>query len=213
MTRILTASAAALMLITGLSACEPSSYNFFDPVEGGLNKNGIGGTSTSSDCTNVIEGVDFEDDMVCGHNTVRANPPSPQPVPDPELEPLDWSNELADWADDHANQCVYESSDSAARPSSEQGPAGETLFAAPAGTYTDADVVREWADDAAFYNYSSNSCGGCERYLRIVWRETYELGCAKVTCDTLTNRESLGRADFWVCNYLHPGPVDGLRPY
>lgn len=215
MRRGLTATTAALLFITGLTACEPSSYNFFDAVEGGLDKSGIGGARSSFDCTNIIPGIDFRDDMTCAHNDIRDAPPSPEPIPDPPLDGLDWSTELARFAESHAENCVYAHSDEADRPQELGRPAGESIYAASADSSTDRYVVEYWAQGADHYSYATNTCTGplCEEYKQIVWSDTDEVGCAKATCDPLVGRESLGRADFWVCDYLPAGNVPGVWPY
>ena len=44
----------------------------------------------------------------------------------------------------------------------------------------------------------------CGHYTQLVWKNTTEVGCAKVTC---------GNQTIWVCNYNPPGNYVGQKPY
>lgn len=154
--------------------------------------------------------------MVCAHNAVREAPPAPQPTPEPPLPALTWNQDLADLARSHAERCVYEHSASSTRSQAFGQWVGENLAAGTAGAYGDRAVVRLWAEEAANYEYQTDTCASgkvCGHYTQIVWRDTTQVGCAKVTCDSLANQDQLGRADLWVCNYLPGGNIVGERPY
>lgn len=221
MERHLTLIIFILLATAGLSACKSERYNFFDPVEAGVNTGGIGGTSKTFSCDNIIIGEDFETDMVCAHNALRQNLPYGQPTPDPPLDDLKWSAELAKFAQSHADKCRFEHSYLDTRPFStvneEIRRAGENIYAWPSGQLGDYDVISQWANGAANYTFSVNFCQGsdsvCEPYKQMVWADTYEVGCGKATCAPLVNMTDGMAYDFWVCEYRHRGNIDGEWPY
>jgi len=155
-------------------------------------------------------------DYLEAHNRHRRSVPSGQPIPNPALPELTWNQKLADYAKWHADQCVWQHSDSTYR-SSQFGGAwiGENL-AANTGYQTDPfAVVDRWVAEAADYTYATDSCTAgkqCGHYTQVVWRNTLEVGCAKTLCTTL---QGLGwsNAEFWVCEYSPGGNYVGQRPY
>ncbi len=146
-------------------------------------------------------------DMVNAHNVARAGA---RPLPKPALPPLTWSSEAARKAAAWAKACRFEHNP-------DRGDFGENLAAATPGTWTTAQVVKSWADEAADYDYRRNTCTKgkvCGHYTQVVWRKTAAVGCATVLC----NKNSPFGAQFptwqlWVCNYTPPGNWVGQRPY
>ncbi len=147
-------------------------------------------------------------DMVAAHNEARA---SAKPTPKPALPPLTWSEDAAKVARAWASQCRFEHNPN-------RGKHGENLAAAaPPGSKTHQEAVKDWASEAADYSYSSNKCTPgkmCGHYTQVVWRDTKQVGCATVTC---TKNSPFGAQfptwQLWVCNYAPPGNVVGQKPY
>ena len=167
------------------------------------------------DCTTVTPGVSLADDFVCAHNAIRASVPSPQPVPDPPLPVLVWNQELADFAQSHADTCVYAHSDNTMRTNAFGEWVGENIAANTGPGYDPYSITDLWASEAADYDYASDSCADgkqCGHYTQIAWRETTQIGCARANCPTLTNTSFID-AEYWVCEYMPGGNYIGERPY
>ena len=167
------------------------------------------------DCTTVMPGASLADDFICVHNAIRASVPSPQPVPDPPLPALVWNQELADYAQTHADTCVYAHSDNNERTNALGQWVGENLAANSGQGYDPYSITNLWAAEAADYDYATNTCADgeqCGHYTQIVWRETTQIGCAKANCPTLTNT-AFTDAEYWVCEYMPGGNYIGERPY
>ena len=163
----------------------------------------------------MVPGASFADDFVCAHNAVRESVPAPQPIPDPPLPALVWNQELADFAQLHADKCVYEHSDSNARTNVLGQWVGENIAANFGASYTPYSITDLWASEASDFDYTTNTCTPgeqCGHYTQIVWRETTEVGCAKENCPTLVNTTFLD-AEYWVCEYMPGGNYVGERPY
>jgi uncharacterized protein YkwD len=150
---------------------------------------------------------DFARDMVATHNQARAQA---KPTPKPALPPLTWSDEAAKKAASWAKECKFEHNP-------DRGDFGENLAAATPNAWTTADVVKSWADEAADYDFTRNTCKKgkvCGHYTQVVWRKTGAVGCATVMC----NKNSPFGSQFptwqnWVCNYTPPGNWVGQRPF
>jgi uncharacterized protein YkwD len=137
------------------------------------------------------------------------------------LPPLAWSDSLASYAQEWANEladnkgCKMEH-----RPSS--GPFkqlhGENLYWASAIQWQDGrreaqdvnlrKVVDSWASEEQDYDYASNTCAPgkqCGHYTQIVWKSTTAVGCAFKQCSD--------KSQLWVCNYSPAGNYIGQKPY
>ena len=146
------------------------------------------------------------------HNRVRSKH---------NLPPLAWSDSLASYAQEWANQladakgCQMEH-----RPNGGQFKQlhGENLYWASPKIWSDGrreaqdisinDVVGSWASEEKDYNYSNNSCAPgkqCGHYTQIVWKSTTAVGCAVKQCGD--------SAQLWVCNYSPAGNYVGEKPY
>jgi uncharacterized protein YkwD len=134
------------------------------------------------------------------HNQVRA---------EVGVGAVTWSNPLAAYAQEWANHLAGTGCRMEHRPKS--GPRkqqyGENLFTGTEGYYGVADAVSSWASEKKYYrgekiDYSNYQKVG--HYTQMVWRNTRQVGCAKVSCQ--------GRIII-VCNYDPPGNVIGQRPY
>jgi len=149
----------------------------------------------------------FARDMLDAHNQARA---TARPTPSPPLPRLQWSAEATKTAEAWAARCTFEHNP-------DRGPFGENLAAATPDAWTTAEVVKDWASEAAHYDPARNTCAAgkvCGHYTQLVWRNTTRVGCARRTC---TKNSPFGKGfptwEFWVCNYAPPGNVVGQRPY
>lgn len=151
-------------------------------------------------------------ESVAAHNIVRTAH---------GLNPLRWSDDLAAYAQEWANQlantnnCNMRHRPTHGRFKQEHG---ENLWWASPRVWSDGvtevqnitigRVVKDWADEKPFYNYKTNGCKAgeqCGHYTQIVWRETTHVGCAYQQCGD--------KSQLWVCNYNPPGNYVGERPY
>lgn len=118
------------------------------------------------------------------------------------VPPLRWSNELANYAQDWANQ-LSQSGRFEHRPEPNQY--GENL----AGGNSPNEAVNMWCSEEKKYNPTTNACRGglmsCYHYTQVVWRNTRELGCG------VASSKDWGKV--FVCNYNPPGNFSGERPY
>lgn len=146
--------------------------------------------------------------VLSSHNRVRAKH---------RLPPLKWSDKLAKYSKQWANQMakgkhcqMYHRSGSP--------PFGENLYRSTAIIWTDGrreispvninNVVQVWANEERWYDYKRNRCQPgqqCGHYTQIVWKDTKEVGCAMNVC--------ADKSQTWVCSYNPPGNYIGVRPY
>jgi pathogenesis-related protein 1 len=149
---------------------------------------------------------EFERDMLSEHNRARA---TASPTPSPALPALTWSPEAAGKAQAWVEQCRF-----AHNPN--RGNLGENIAAATPGGLNSLGVVRNWAAEAAQFDYARNACAPgqvCGHYTQLVWRNTTQLGCAVKECSQNSPFTGFTRWNFWVCNYAPPGNLVGQRPY
>lgn len=141
--------------------------------------------------------------ITAAHNEVRAATAS--------MPRLFWSNDLAAFAQEWADELAARGCGLEHRPSSGEFAQqyGENLFWGSGNTWTPQQVVDAWASEVDFYDYERDTCEAgqmCGHYTAIVWKGTLQVGCARASCDG-----SVGQV--WVCNYNPPGNVEGQRPY
>jgi pathogenesis-related protein 1 len=156
--------------------------------------------------------VDVMQNFVPAHNAVRARH---------GLSPLAWSPSLAQYARQWAeqlrrtNNCRMRHRPDSGRFAQQYG---ENLFWVDPKRWSDgrveqhrftpAMVTNAWAAEERHYRHRSNRCRRgkiCGHYTQIVWRDTSEIGCARVACRD--------QSQLWVCNYNPPGNWRGERPY
>lgn len=175
---------------------------------------GTGGTDVAPGETGVFEGT------VAAHNQARAEVDVTPPLPE-----LVWSDELAEVAQDWANNLVDETNCGTIshRPN---GMYGENI--ALQGSFggfasmTGPDAVASWVAEIDCYTYgtigqteqcdqaciSQLNSSGCGHYTQVVWDSTTAVGCGYGTCeDGSTTIEVI------VCNYDPPGNYIGQTPY
>jgi uncharacterized protein YkwD len=137
--------------------------------------------------------------MTAAHNRVRARL---------KIAPLEWSPELARFAQKWADKLARRGCDLQHRPRT--GPDaqrhGENIFAISGAPATADTVVDAWAAEAEFYDARTNRCKGvCGHYTQVVWRASKRVGCGMATCGD--------DIEVWVCNYDPRGNWNGERPY
>ncbi|KAK1441557.1 hypothetical protein QVD17_07555 [Tagetes erecta] len=132
-------------------------------------------------------------DFVAAHNAARAQV---------GVGNIAWNPTLATYAQNYANQrigdCNLIHSD---------GPYGENL-AKGSGEFTGTSAVNLWVSEKASYDHATNTCAAgkvCGHYTQVVWRNSVQLGCARVRC---VNGEW-----FITCNYNPPGNYANQSPY
>lgn len=146
------------------------------------------------------------------HNSVRARI---------GLRPLSWSSPLANFSQQWANRLNQTNGcHMKHRPhhGANKTEFGENLFWGSPLRWTDGttevqkissrEVVREWAEEARYYNYHTNSCQPgqqCGHYTQMVWRNTKQVGCGVSICPD--------KSQVWVCSYNPPGNWVGEKPY
>ena len=142
------------------------------------------------------------------HNKVRAKH---------RIPPLKWSNKLAQYSQQWANQMAKTKHCSMYHRKGNP-PFGENLYRSTAIIWTDGrteispvtikKVVKAWTDEERWYDYKRNRCQRgkqCGHYTQAVWKSTTEVGCAMNVC--------ADKSQTWVCSYNPPGNYTGVRPY
>ena len=128
------------------------------------------------------------------HNTIRAKL---------GLPPLKWSKKLANyaswWAHQRQRDCALIHSNSNY---------GENLFWGSGKDWKPGNAVEAWAAEKSYYSHNTNSCTqnkDCLHYTQIIWSQSLNVGCAKVTCSS--------KDTFITCNYDPHGNVIGQKPF
>ncbi|KAK9070685.1 hypothetical protein SSX86_011087 [Deinandra increscens subsp. villosa] len=115
-----------------------------------------------------------------------------------------WNATVADYAQNYANQRIAD-----CNLVHSGGPYGENL-AEGSGTFTAGTAaVNLWVAEKTYYDHTTNTCASghvCGHYTQVVWRNSDQLGCARVQC---TNN------GWWfvICSYYPPGNYVGQSPY
>ena len=134
------------------------------------------------------------------HNKVRG---------DVGIGPVTWSKKLAIYAQEWANQLGSTSCKLKHRPSSGKWKQeyGENLFMGIIGYYGVANAIKAWESERQYYRgqtLTSSNWYDSGHYTQMVWKNSKEIGCAKVECNDNI---------IVVCNYDPPGNILGQKPY
>jgi len=133
--------------------------------------------------------------IVAEHNRVRA---------DVGVGPVTWSNELASFAQDWADQLVANGCSFEHRPDNKYG---ENLFMGSKG-YTVVNSVQSWESEKKNYTYGPSGttpqAGVVGHYTQIIWKNTKKIGCGIAECNGMI---------IVVCNYDPAGNYTGKNPY
>ena len=131
---------------------------------------------------------------------------------------LVWSDRLASWAQNWANQCEI-GGHSQCDASRTTGANQLLLSDTDKPTFNTTDitaVVQQWANEKENYNFSFNNCSGtCSHYTQLVWAWTAEVGCG------LKRRPYVEQSGIrlhglkwnFVCYYNPAGNTPGMKPY
>lgn len=160
----------------------------------------LAGEAYGADCRRFAEEPPRLRGITAAHNDLRAmiGPDAGGPLPG-----LEWSCELADVAQQHADELARNGCPLA----HSEGPFGENLYWAAGFDPTPEHVVDHWAGEARCTRGSADAdrcspvtdvCSSCGHYTQIVWRDTRRVGCGVAAC---------GGEQVWVCNYDPPGNV------
>lgn len=129
------------------------------------------------------------------HNKVRA---------DVGVEPLKWSNDIASYAQQWAEQLAISGCQMKHRSPNVYG---ENLFQGTFGAFTAVDAAKAWETEKKDYGggvLTDANWAPAGHYTQMVWRQTALLGCGQAIC-----RNTLIVA----CNYDPPGNFMGRKPY
>jgi pathogenesis-related protein 1 len=155
-----------------------------------LDRKSIGSTLTAQEVEQLLQ----------LHNKARA---------EVGVGPLSWSKNLATYAQKWAVHLALTKCGLEHRPDTGEWRQehGENLFMGTAGYYGVADAVKGWVDEKKYYKGGTLTSGNWHasgHYTQVVWKDTRQLGCAKVACK--------GNI-IVVCNYDPPGNFLGEKPY
>ncbi len=145
--------------------------------------------------------TDFNQRVLAMHNAERERLGLPE---------LRWDPQLADsarqWATHLAQTGRFEHA-----PENHAAPEGENLWAGTRGYYSPEAMVDAWIREKQYFRpgvFPNNSTTGrvedVGHYTQLVWRETGEVGCARVAS---------AEEDILVCRYSDAGNYIGERPF
>lgn len=129
------------------------------------------------------------------------------------MEKMVWNDELANVAQEYADNCVFNHNSLRSDQSPSFSYVGENLFISSGSATNYTAYVEGWFNEVQVYNYNSNQCSGvCGHYTQVVWAGSDNLGCGAYRCATTVGFGGTNALNF-VCNYGPGGNVNGARPY
>ena len=129
------------------------------------------------------------------HNQVRA---------DVGVEPLQWSPDLAAYAQQWAEQLAISGCQMKHRSPNVYG---ENLFQGTFGAYVAVDAAKAWETEKKDYAggvLTDSNWAPAGHYTQMVWRQTTRLGCGQAICKGTL---------IVACNYEPAGNFIGRKPY
>jgi uncharacterized protein YkwD len=156
--------------------------------------------------------------MTAAHNLARQ-----EEMQDPPLPDLTWSQEIADFAQEYADQLTTQCGTLVHRTQNRYGENLATFGTTAASNfYTPEEAVDGWVSEKACWDYGTirgtetcdQTCAdglnstGCGHYTQVIWRDTKRVGCGYSTC-----QNGNFNMEIWVCNYDPPGNYIGEAPY
>lgn len=136
------------------------------------------------------------------HNKVRKEVASP---------PLEWSAEIAAYAQEWANYLAATNNCQMAHRRSlgkDTRSAGENIFWGSGLKFTALDAAEAWYSEIKDYKYrpiSAQNYAKTGHYTQMIWKNTREVGIGVATCKD--------GAIIIVANYFPPGNFVGEKPY
>jgi pathogenesis-related protein 1 len=202
------------------------TMSFGGTIGAGGTQVGMGGSSAGTTGIGGMSGGDPEMGRLVGmtaaHNAVRA-----AVMTTPALQPLVWSDKLAQYAQQWADNLAMTSCSSPHHRSQQDLQSvgyGENLaaFTSSFGMSTAQQAVDGWGGEKSCYTfgtfmvtdkcdttcYTNMHSDGCGHYTQIVWRKSTQVGCGVATC-----KAGFGNEDIWICNYAPAGNYVGQNPY
>ena len=135
------------------------------------------------------------------HNKIRKDVGSP---------PLEWSVDLAKYAQDWANKMAADHCSLEHRPGA--GPAkrvyGENIYMSEDGSATVLQAAQDWFNEKKSYKHqplNNDNLASSGHYSQMVWRTTTKVGIGQAVC--------AGGGVLIVANYDPPGNVYGQKAY
>ena len=126
------------------------------------------------------------------------------------IAPLTWSNELAAFAQEWANELKRRGMKMEHRPRTGKFTQkyGENIYWSQGMQNSTSAGVDSWADERKSFDFDTQLCKGewyvCGHYTQLIWENSTQVGCAKVVVDD---------QEIWLCNYNPPGNYTGQKPY
>ncbi len=133
--------------------------------------------------------------LTAHHNKVRA---------DVGVGPMTWSNQLAAYAQQWAEQLAISGCRMKHRSPNAYG---ENLFQGTFGAFTAVDAAKAWETEKKDYRggvLTEANWAPAGHYTQMVWRQTTQLGCGQAICNNTL---------IVACNYNPAGNVLGRKPY
>ena len=159
------------------------------------------GLASSGEVHRQILAYALKTDMLEAHNAARDQV---------GLRPMVWSDALAADAGAYASQMSRSRIFAHSRQVSGARPQGENLWMGTRDAYSYADMAEGWVEEQRLYHggsinqaISSGTFGDTGHYTQIIWRGTWQVGCAVA---------SNAQDDYLVCRYLPAGNVMGASP-
>lgn len=125
--------------------------------------------------------------------------------------PLEWSDELATYAQEWAEYLAQENDCKIAHRSwlgKDEKDYGENIFWGIGREYSAGYASEAWYDEINKYTYqnvSTENLNGTGHYSQMVWKDTQRIGIGKAKCAS--------GATIIVASYDPPGNVIGQKPY